>query len=202
MFKDLSYKFANILIRNEIIENEDFEIYRYGFEMLTYFAVNILVALLIGVIFNKLIHTIVFLSCYCTLRQFTGGYHAKNYTECTITFAIIYLITIFVDNNLDIDKCKYLIMLIYIFSIFIIYKLAPQEHRNKPLSEKEKIHYKKVTIKIIMIISTIIIISIFFKYLNEYAMYIFYSEFWISALLIVGLAKGSYSRKKKVYNNI
>lgn len=62
---------------NGIIEIDDFEIYRYGFETLIYFIVNISVALLIGIIFDRFIHTIVFLSCYCTLRQFTGGYHAK-----------------------------------------------------------------------------------------------------------------------------
>ena len=103
-----------------------------------YFIVNISVALLIGIIFDRFIHTIVFLSCYCTLRQFTGGYHAKNYTECTLTFAAIYLITIFVANNIDIVSYKYLSIVILIISMFIIYKLAPLEHRNKPLSNKEK----------------------------------------------------------------
>ncbi|MDX5701746.1 accessory gene regulator B family protein, partial [Clostridioides difficile] len=74
MFKSLSYKFANILVRNEVIEDEDFEIYRYGFETLVYFIINISVALLIGIALNKFIQTIIFLVCYCTLRQFTGGY--------------------------------------------------------------------------------------------------------------------------------
>ena len=105
MFKSLSYRITDILVNNGIIEIDDFEIYRYGFETLIYFIVNISVALLIGIIFDRFIHTIVFLSCYCTLRQFTGGYHAKNYTECTLTFAAIYLITIFVANNIN-DEMK------------------------------------------------------------------------------------------------
>lgn len=96
MFKNLSYKFANLLIKNKVIENDDFEIYRYGFETLIYFIVNISVALFIGIVFDRFIHTIIFLCCYCTLRQFTGGYHARNYTECTLTFAVIYLMTIFI----------------------------------------------------------------------------------------------------------
>ncbi|MDX5685248.1 accessory gene regulator B family protein, partial [Clostridioides difficile] len=58
MFKRLSYKFANILVNNEIVESEDFEIYRYGFETLIYFIVNILVALFIGIIFDRFIHTV------------------------------------------------------------------------------------------------------------------------------------------------
>ena len=160
MFKSLSYKFANLLVKNEVIENEDFEIYRYGFETLIYFIVNISVALFIGAIFNRLIHTIIFLSCYCTLRQFTGGYHARNYTECTLTFVVIYLITIFVANNIDIDKYKYLLIVFLIFSILIIYKLAPLEHRNKLLSSTEKKYYRKIAIKIVFITGSIFILSI------------------------------------------
>lgn len=78
MIKSLSYKFTNLFVNNEIIDKKDFEIYRYGLETLIYFIVNISVALFIGIIFDRFIHTIVFLSCYCTLRQFTGGYHARG----------------------------------------------------------------------------------------------------------------------------
>ncbi|MEG1312069.1 MAG: accessory gene regulator B family protein [Romboutsia sp.] len=202
MFKSLSYKFANTLIKNNIIENEDLEIYRYGFEALIYFIANISVALFIGIIFDRFIHTIVFLSCYCTLRQFTGGYHAKNYTECTLTFAAIYLLTIFIDNNLYIERYKYLIILINIFSIYIIYRLAPQEHRNKPLSENEKFHYRIIAMKIISAISTICILSMLFDYLKEYTIYLLFAVIWICILLILGLIKDLYCKKIDRYNNI
>lgn len=195
MVKNLSYKFVYTLIRNSIIENEDLEIYRYGFETLIYFIVNISVALLIGIVFDRFIHTIIFLSCYCTLRQFTGGYHAESYAECTLTFAAIYLLTIFIDNNLHIDKFKYLIISIYILSVYIIYKLAPQEHRNKPLSLKEKLYYRSVSLKILLIMSIIISISMVTERLKEYTIYIFFAEFWIWLLLIIGLVKKSYLKK-------
>lgn len=68
MFKRLLYKFVNILVNNEIVESEDFEIYRYGFEILIYFIVNILVVLFIGIIFDRFIYIVIFLSCYCILR--------------------------------------------------------------------------------------------------------------------------------------
>lgn len=187
MFKRLSYKFANILINNEVIENDDFEIYRYGFETLIYFIVNILVALLIGIIFDRFVHTIIFLSCYCTLRQFTGGYHARNYTECTLTFIAIYLITIFIANNIDIDNYKYLLILLMIVSIFIIYKLSPLEHRNKPLSEYEKKNYKKVVVKLTIFISGIVIISLVFNIFEKHMIYSLFSMVWTSILLIIGI---------------
>ena len=45
MFKSLSYRITDILVNNGIIEIDDFEIYRYGFETLIYFIVNISVVL-------------------------------------------------------------------------------------------------------------------------------------------------------------
>ncbi|MBZ0746082.1 accessory gene regulator B family protein, partial [Clostridioides difficile] len=180
MFKRLSYKFANILVNNEIVESEDFEIYRYGFETLIYFIVNILVALFIGIIFDRFIHTVIFLSCYCTLRQFTGGYHARNYKECTLTFAVIYLITIFSANNIDINKYKYLLVLLMIISILTIYKLAPLEHRNKPLSESEKKHYRKTVQKILFVIICLIILCKILNIFQQYVIYAIISIYWIA----------------------
>ncbi|MGL5327978.1 MAG: accessory gene regulator ArgB-like protein [Peptostreptococcaceae bacterium] len=186
MFKRLQYKFTNALVNNEIIEKEDFEIYRYGFEVLIYFIVNILVALFIGVIFDRVIHTIIFLSCYCTLRQFTGGYHARNYTECTLTFTVIYIITNFIANSIDIEKYKYLLILVMIICTFIIYKLAPLEHRNKPLNQKEKQNYLMISINITLCINCIFILSIVFNQFKEYVLYSLLSLICIALLLIIG----------------
>jgi accessory gene regulator B len=186
MIKSLSYKFANTLAKNEVIENEEFEIYRYGFETLIYFIVNISVALFIGIVFDRFIHTIVFLTCYCTLRQFTGGYHARNYTECTLTFAIIYLSTIFVANNINIDKYKYLLILLMIISVFIINKLAPLDNRNKPLNETEKKYYRNIAMRILSVIVTLSTLSIMLNVFVEYFIYSVFAIVCISILLIVG----------------
>jgi len=185
MFKSLPYKFANILVENEIIESDDFEIYRYGFETLIYFVVNILVALLIGIVFDKFIHTIIFLSCYCTLRQFAGGYHARNYTECSLTFAVIYVLVILVANNINIYNLKYILILLLLLSITIIHNIAPLEHRNKPLSMDEKMNYKNVIKKITFLISFIVIISLIFNVMSEYIIYSVLAVFLILILLFL-----------------
>ncbi|MDX5644880.1 accessory gene regulator B family protein [Clostridioides difficile] len=185
MFKSLSYKFANILVRNEVIEDEDFEIYRYGFETLVYFIINISVALLIGIALNKFIQTIIFLVCYCTLRQFTGGYHARNYTECTITFALIYISIILVTKNIDIYKFKYILILLLLLSTVIIHKVAPLEHRNKPLSIYEKKNYRNIIKKITLSISIVFTISLIINIMSEYIIYSSLAVFLITILLLV-----------------
>lgn len=197
MFKKLANKITNILIENEIIEKNEFEIYTYGFEMLIYFIVNISIALFIGIIFNKFIHTIIFLSCYCTLRQFTGGYHARNYIECTLTFVLIYLSTIFISNNIYIDK--YILIFMLISSIIIIYKISPLEHRNKPLNIDEKKHYKKIATKLTLVISSISILCIEFNIFKEYIIFSLFAIVWITILLFIQLIM-IYIEHSKVRN--
>lgn len=187
MFEKLSNQIANMLVKNRIIQKNEFEIYRYGFEMLIYFIINISIILFISIIFNKTIQTIIFLICYCTLRQFTGGYHARNYTECTLTFVLMYLSTIFISNNIDIDKFNYIPVLIIIVSLMIINTIAPLDNRNKPITKIEKKYYKKITQIIVLVISTILILSIVFNIYTEYTMYSLFSITWVAILLILGL---------------
>lgn len=182
----LANKITLILINHEIIEKEDAEVYRYGFEMLIYFTVNLLITLLIGIYFNRFIHTLLFLSCYCTLRQFTGGYHADSYTECTLTFTLIYLVTIFLTNNLEVDNMKIPLLILLIISLIIIYRFAPLEHRNKPLSGEEKKQYKGVAITLAKGISSLIGIGLLFDIFTTYIFYLLFSMIWIAILLVLG----------------
>lgn len=186
MFKTLSYKLTNLLDRNGIIEKSEYDIYRYGFEMLIYFIVNVSIALAIGAFFDRVIQTIIFLCCYCTIRQFSGGYHARNYTECTLTFVFICILTNLFEMNMDIEKYTYLLIPIFILSIFIIWKIAPLEHRNNPLSEDEKKRYKKVVTKLTSFIGIILIISLVFNIFEEYIIYSLFAIVWISILLLIG----------------
>lgn len=54
MFVYLANKITRVLINYEIIGKEDEEIYRYGFEMLIYFIVNLSIAVFIGILFTSL----------------------------------------------------------------------------------------------------------------------------------------------------
>ncbi len=186
MFKLLADKLTKLLIKNNIIKDDEYDIYKYGFEMLVYFIFNISIALLIGVIFNRVIQTIIFLTCYCTIRQFTGGYHARNYTECTLTFMVMYIVINLIDINLDVDRYKYILLIMPILSTFVIYKISPLEHRNKPLTESDKGKYRSIAIELSLIASLVSILSLTFDILFNYMIYIIFALICISILLIIG----------------
>ena len=107
MFKSYASKITSFLIENKEINQDDYEVYKYGFEV---------IVLSIGLLFNKIFYSIAFLICYCPIRQFAGGYHANNYTKCLLIFILIFILTINTSSNVDSQ--------IYTLMIFIISTLS------------------------------------------------------------------------------
>lgn len=185
MIKSSANKVTSFLYYNNYIDSEkyEYEVYLYGFETLIASILNSGVILLIGLLFDRFIHSIVFLACYCPLRQFAGGYHANTYRRCFFTFIGIFLLTIFLANNLENICLRPLIILFSILNWGSICILSPVEHVNNPLTENEKIKYKKNA----RLITTLIILFIFIS--KKYFVYSAFALFWINFMMNVVIIK-------------
>lgn len=194
MFKSYASKITSFLIENKEIEQEDYEVYKYGFEVLIAFILNISIVLIIGLLFNKVFYSIVFLVCYCPMRQFVGGYHANNYTKCLLIFILIFILIMNIPLNIDSQIYTFMIFIISTLSYIGIFILAPLEHRNNPLTLSEIKKYKKIS-KIlagIVYISTLIFMKI--DNLKELSVYTCSSLFWINTMLCLGILKSFFSK--------
>ncbi|MDR0880557.1 MAG: accessory gene regulator B family protein [Clostridioides sp.] len=148
MFKSGAERITMVMLNNNVIEENEFNVYSYGIELLIAFVVNIIAVSIVGIFFGKLIQTFVFLLTYCPLRQYAGGYHAGNYTKCTLTFTTLFIATILIINNIDIQTSHLLISGLLIVSFLGISYLSPVESRNNPLTALERKHHKRVAIAI------------------------------------------------------
>ena len=189
MVKACADKITSYLIKKETIENEEFEIYSYGFETLIAFIVNIVAILIVGYILDRFIETLIFLCFYCPIRQFSGGFHAENYRRCLLVFITLYLSNIFILNKiLHNDRTVFMIVITIISYIGIIY-LSPQEHRNNPLSNEERKLYRKIVIRISSFLIALSFIGINYTVTYEYAMYAASVIVCIFIMLILGILK-------------
>lgn len=75
------------------------------------------------------------------------GYHAENYKECLGIFIKIYLINILIISFTITKNLEEIILILTCISYLEIWKLAPIDHRNNPLSNKEGKHYKRIDSK-------------------------------------------------------
>lgn len=136
------------LIKYNIIEEREKDLYVYGIHQCFTIIQNVLITIIIGVVFDNLWETIIFLAFYSTLRSFSGGYHAKNEFNCFIySIFLVLMIQIYFDYVFDIVS-RYTLVMTLIFSYIICVK-SPIQNRFNPLSETEKNYCKKVVRRIV-----------------------------------------------------
>lgn len=168
MIKHLSNKITSLLVCNNSIDNEDSEICSYGLEVLISSLINTVIVLLIGFILGKFIQTIVFIACYCSIRQFSGGYHASSHGKCIFTFLCMYIATVVIVGNIYSIHLKPVILLIGILNWISIFILVPVEHVNNPLTDLEKIKNKKNARVIVTLVLVGILIGLYLDLAYEY----------------------------------
>ena len=185
MIKYLSNKITSFLVCNNSIESEDNEICSYGLEVLISSLINLVIVLLLGFIFGKFIHTVFFILCYCSIRQFSGGYHASSHRKCIFTFLCMYIVTVLIVENIYSIYLKPVILLIGVLNWLSIFVLGPVEHRNNPLSDLEKVKNKKSTRVIATIVLIGIILGLSIDTVYEYVLYSVLAICWVNFMFII-----------------
>lgn len=144
MFTYFANRVTDFLIDKKIIDDNDREIYQYGFEQFFTTVLNIATMLLLGVIFGKIYQSIVLTLSFMVLRTYSGGYHASTPLRCYI------LTVISISAALSIMKFvaikTFICLGLLILSGIVILLLSPVDTKNKPLDEIEKVIYRKKTI--------------------------------------------------------
>jgi accessory gene regulator B len=189
MIKLCAKKITSFLIYNESINSDEYELYKYGFETLIAFFLNIFIILIISYIVGKFKYTLLFLCCYCPIRQYTGGYHAENYKKCLGVFIIIYLINVTMLNLIKELKLNDILLLMEFISFIGVWILTPIEHRDKPLTNKERYHYKKVSRILSGAVLVLTLIGMNLKLTYEFSMYASSSVIWIFIMLNLAIIK-------------
>lgn len=152
--------FTNKLIQWEIIKNEDYDLYHYGFWQGGIFVLNMLTVVIVGLLFQMLWQTIVFTIAYGLLRTSAGGYHARTQGSCHIFSIAMIIIVLSILKYLHWNPAIYLPLAI-LASVFI-FILAPVEDSNKPLDALEQHVYQKRSriILILLLLITLVFLAI------------------------------------------
>lgn len=179
-------KIIDVQIKKGTILEQDIKIYKYGYLLLYELFLNIVIAVVIGLVTNRLGELLIFLLLYVPLRSFCGGWHADKLWKCTI-YSNLMLILLCVTLSYEIIYSRSIIMvLIFIIGIIFVGICAPVGTQTKPISSKEKKVYKKriILIQFIHCIG-ICLLLLFGK--NKYIYVITYAYVMQSVLLIVEL---------------
>ena len=134
-------RFVDYQIGQEIINEEERNIYKYGYQVLVEYCFNTIAAILIAVFFHAYEIVIIFTVSFMLVRSYAGGYHAKTSIGCFALSAIMLICVILVEKMiLNIGVTKELLFMEIIFFPYI-FKRVPIPIINRPLSENEKKHF-------------------------------------------------------------
>lgn len=133
MIKNLSENITDYFYLNNIINEEEKEIYIYGLHLIISSIIGITIILTLGLIFNIFSNTFLFLISFISIRMYSGGYHAKSYIKCNITLITIYLIVFLIVNYTPTELIFLSSILLSIITLIIILKFAPTDTENKKL---------------------------------------------------------------------
>ncbi|MCM1166500.1 MAG: accessory gene regulator B family protein [Lachnospiraceae bacterium] len=188
----LSQRIGNDLVRSNVIEADDAEIYIYGINQILVSVINVSSALIIGLLFGTILEIVVFMAAYIPLRSFAGGFHAKTPLRCYIYSLIMLIIVSMGLKYLHIEIWGYYAVLSA--SVLIVLALSPVEDKNKPLDDLEYKVYKK---RAIIIAAVELVISVLLKLigLDNLFIAVVYSFVVLGFMLIIGAAKNALEAK-------
>lgn len=148
----------------EILSKEEREeIISYGIERGKVICISIMVTLIIGYLLNAVFQSVVFLISLCSLRRYSGGYHADTPQRCYfISFLIVILSIILIKL---INNCNVLCIVMQFINYMIIVLMAPVENPIKRLNQIEREKYGKKTK---MVASVMCLVSVCLYWNAEY----------------------------------
>lgn len=164
MINKISSKVVEILIKHSLVENEDKELYLYGFFILLSQILYFIIVITIGVLFNVIFESVIFYITFQFIRRYAGGYHAKTETRCKIFSTLSILACIVAIKLSKTYDFQTVLLLITILSAVCIFIFCPLDTPEKPLSEKEFKYFRKISWIVLLVISIAIIVSYFFKF--------------------------------------
>lgn len=186
MFDKISEFITDTLIEGKIIKMEERNLYLYCFGTLIEMTANIITTLIIGALLGKIVAALIFMLIFIPLRSTAGGYHCETAGKCYLLSMAVYLAVILTYDFVSAAP-SYVCVLICVFDLVAIIILSPVVSPNKPLTAKEKIKNRRISITLSLIYITAIIVMLNSK--NVYAFVILESLTAAAVSMIAGYIK-------------
>lgn len=192
MLTNLCYVIVDLFIRENIVSEEQREIYQYGVELVISSLIGLFLILVIGLLSGNFIESVIFYTVFCSTRMFCGGFHAHSHLLCKATFVGAFILVIVIDlvlNNIE----SFYWFIIYIYCLIIVCAFAPVENSNKTLTTNDVKRCKSISFILMMIWLTVMFLLYIFG--SELYHIVALTLFFIANLMLLG--KQSEERKSR-----
>ncbi len=170
-------------VKKQLIICEEVSIYKYGYILMCEIFLNIILALVIGIIMNSVQMVLFFLCMYIPLRSFCGGWHARKIWQCTFISNFILVIEVIGFECIIQYLSITVLLFIFMICIGIIICIAPVDTKTKKISQVEKQIYKK---KIYLIIAIhVVLMAVMMQLKVEKFIFVIVYVYIIQVIMLV-----------------
>lgn len=200
MTSNIFKKTAVTLAANGNIQEKYIELYAKAMEAVLAIVINFATALLIGYVCGMWWHCVILLAAFIPLRSYAGGYHAGSYISCYFASCGLLWIVLMIIKYIAL-KGNILVSIwqLFFMSIVVIFGLAPMADKNKPISDKESIVFKRRT-RIILVAESAIVLTLAYlhsDYVYSVIFAIALSAFALAMQRVLGYMDEIHSQNEK-----
>lgn len=180
MFKieEICAKISNTIAQELNLDDDKKSIINYGIFALIQMGICIALVIIFGFIFNVIIEALIISFVISILRKSSGGVHAPSPASCAIIGTIACVGMAIISKKIYINLLFVLLsgIIIFIWSYYTVYKLAPVDSIAKPIKSVEKrIRLKKSSVKILSLYLIIVITNLISYFFMRSSIFLTYS---------------------------
>lgn len=178
-------EFVEKQLQKRQIEEDDKEIYRYGYKLLLEKMIAFLMTLTIMIISGSYLEILFFCFAFIPIRSYAGGYHSRRACQCFFLSSAVVIIFVWSKQYISVlyNHSIYTLLTDLVICI-VIFFIAPIETKGKITSVKEKKYYHRI---LGVILCTEIAVELYFHYRSiSIGLYPFaYAHFVVLISLII-----------------
>lgn len=152
----LSMKLTDYILRKELIDEESYDIYQYGFQCFLEVALSTVCSIMIALFLHMLPECLFFFLFFIPMRSFSGGLHLNTYFACFIGSCLILVSTLLAVKCFTVPIMLSLVL--YLLCAIIILVIGPVDHPNREVdSQENRVFLRKTYITLLLSLLTAII---------------------------------------------
>lgn len=168
--ENICEKFSSYIAQELNLDDDKKSVINYGIFAFVQMGICILLVIMMGIIFNVTIEALIISFTISILRKSSGGVHAHSPERCAVigTVASIGMGLMCKYVNISFSFAILIGSAIFIWSYYIVYKLAPVDSISKPIKNIEKRkRLKKSCFHILSIYLIVVLINMFYYLLTK-----------------------------------
>ena len=201
MYNTVSKQITDSFIKNNVIDEDDRDVYDYGVKLLISTLVSIAVIITVSVILKKFLPTVLFLLGFIIMRLCSGGYHANHFFSCFIVTMLNYAAFLACIMLIPQDKLIYAQWTGIILSLPIILIFAPIEHENNRFIGNDRARYRKRCVIFISAASVVAVALLFAPKLILYSFSFMAGVYAVSLSVLAAVIQAHFTKSHSDKSN-